>query len=369
MTDLVSVLRSGVSTEPDLGRAAGIEIRQALEPAGQLPVQPPSYEGKLEIHDRHIDGSSRPVIELDSVGSAANRVEDALLDLHRSGNYPLPVSSTVVEPSDGQPITITTLEAPHRIYDAWLRLSEAKAGDGEFQKTEHGRELSFAHMGALDPILETSSHDLLFGVWDSHNKGPHGQVRVARSLSTTVIGFDPFEQTRFAARRDPLNLGEASDLPKGAKKLSEEGLSSIPPQVLGPDHEDGGNGGVSISGARHLGFLSFASLRRLGFERYDAIDARVLLAALALYGVALRSAAGWTLRSNCSLLATEQPQFLLVGPTGEREPLDLTPDSARALFEQAVAAIDLKDRSVNLKASKKLNDMVDKAVASGAAES
>ncbi len=76
--DLQSALREGLSDEPVPTRASGIEIRLDLLPAGGMPVQPPSYEGDLEIHERHIDGQRRQVIELDSVGSAANRLEEVL---------------------------------------------------------------------------------------------------------------------------------------------------------------------------------------------------------------------------------------------------------------------------------------------------
>lgn len=366
-SDLMSTLRAGLDSDPSRERAAGIEIRQDLDPAGGLPVQPPSYEGRLEIHERHVDGERREVVELDSVGSNANRIEEVLLDLYRADGYPLPVSSTTVEPSEGGAITITTLEAPHRIYDAWIRLSDAPGGDGTFESSPLGRELSSAHSYALDPLLETSAHDLLFGVWDSHNKGPQGQVRVGRSLTTTLIGLDPIEQARFAARRDPLNLGEASDLPKGTKKLSEQGLSSIPPQVLTPENEDGGNGGVAISQARYIGFLSFAALRRLGFGRYDATDVRVMLAALGLYGLALRSASGWDLRSGCALIPSAEQQLTLVGAAGGEESIGLSLEAAEALFREAVDKVGIADRSVQLKAGKKLNDMVDKAVAAGSA--
>lgn len=364
-TDPLSTLRSGLDSDPSTQRPAGIEIRQDLDPAGGLPVQPPSYEGRLEIHGRHIDGDVRQVVELDSIGSSANRIEEVLLRLHEADAYSLPVSSTTVEPAEGGPLTITTLEAPHRVYDAWIRLSDAGSGDTTFEASPLGRELSLAHSSALDPLLETSAHDLLFGAWDSHNKGPQGQVRIGRSLTTTLIGLDPIEQARFAARRDPLNLGEASDLPKGAKKLSEQGLSSIPPQVLTPDNEGNGNGGVAISQARYLGFLSFAALRRLGFERYEATDVRVLLAALGLYGLALRAASGWDLRSGCAFTPSAELQLKLVGPSGAREPFDLPLEEAEALFREALSRVKIEDRSVQLKAGKKLNEMVDKAVAAG----
>lgn len=377
VSDFVSALRTGVSSDPSLERPAGIEIRQDLEPAGGLPVEPPSYEGRLEIHKRFIDGEAVKAIELDSVGSAANRLEEALFELYRNGEYPLPVSDTTIPLPDGEPVTITTLEAPHRLFDAWLRRSAAEDGEGDFQDSEHGLELSRARMSALDPILETSAHDLLLGVWDSHRKGPHGQLRVPRSFTSTLIGLEPHEQARFAARRDPLNLGDASESKGGGKekgarkKLSEEGLSSVPPQRSIP-YEDDGNGrakdfggrvadhrgGVSISSARYLGFLSLSGLRHLGFGNYDPVEVRVLLATLGLYGVLLRAAAGWDLRARCSLVPAAPLSFNLVGPTGERQPLELGLAEVKQAFEEQVARVGITDRSVHLRAGSDLEKLV-----------
>lgn len=371
--DLLETLKEALTADPVGERAAGIEIRLDLEPAAGLPVQPPSYEGPLEIHRRHVGDEPREVVELDSVGSSANRLEEALLDLRRAGTYPLPVSSTTVEPKSGPSVTLSTLELPHRVFDAWLRLSDADGESGKFEDSDLGRELSAAHGGALDPLLETSSHDLLFGAWDSHRKGPHGQVRLGRSLTTSLIGLDPIPQAQFAARRDPLNLGEASDLPKGAKKLSEQGLSSIPPQKRAPASEPRGrveslNGGVSITEARYLGFLSFAALRRLGFERYDATEARVLLTALGLYALVLRAGAGWDLRARCALVPKEDLQLTVIRPRARREAFALSTGDAEKLFDDAVSRVGITDRSVSLKAGKTLNDLVDKAVAAGGAD-
>lgn len=355
-SNLLDVLHEGLSDDPLSSRPAGIEIRLKLLPTSDLPVMPPSYEEPLEIHERHLDGGPRAAIELDSVGSGANRIEEGLQALKRAGRYPLPVSTTTIEPATGEPITISTLEVPHRIFDAWIRLSDALDGDGKFEDSDRGKELSLAHSDALDPILEISAHDLLFGVWDSHRKGPHGQVRIGRSLTTTLIGLDPIEQKRIAARRDPLNLGEASDLPKGVKKLSEQGLSSIPPQKL--------RGGVSITEARYSGFLSFPSLRRLGFAKYDAVAVRSMLAALALYSVLLRCASGWDLRAGCALVPDGEPSFAIASPPGD-DGGDFTLSLAEAeeLFRAAVEKAGVEDRSVDLKAGKVLNDLVDKAIA------
>lgn len=371
--DLLTVFRDGLVSEPSTERPAGIEIRQDLEPAGGLPVQPPSYEGRLEIHNRHIDGELRKTVELDSVGSAANRIEDVLLELHRNGDYPLPVSDTTVPIPNGEPVKITTLEAPHRLFDAWLRLSSGDGGSATFEVSERGQELSRAHLQALDPIFETSAHDLLFGAWDSHRKGPHGQVRIARAFTSSLIGLDPTEQAQFAARRDPLNLGDASES-KGdrkAKKLSGLGLSSLPPQRSIPYEEDaegkaksfGGRvtdhrGGVSITSARYLGYLSFPALRRLGFERYDPVDVRTLLALLALYTVALRCAAGWDLRARCTLTASGPLDMQLVTADGRRESIELSLANAKRLFEEQAKAVGVKDRSVHLEASEELKRLV-----------
>lgn len=352
---VMDLLREGLSDEASAGRPAGIEIRQDLvAPHGQ-PVMPPSYEGKLEIHARHLDNDVRPVIELDSIGSSANRIEEGLLEEYRAGHYPLPVSSTTIE-AKGRRFTITTLEAPHRVFDAWIRLAAEEGSEASFEASDRGQELTLAHPGALDPLLEASSHDLLFGVWDSHRAGPGGQVRIARSFTSTVIGLDPREVVTTAARRDPINLGEAKDVkaPKGMK-LSEQGLSSIPPQRR--------RSGVSIQEARFLGFLSFAALRRLRFERYDNADVRVVLAALCLHGLRLRETTGWHLRSECDLLPTSDLSLTVVRSGGaQREELSLTLDATRDLLTDATARAGIHDRSVHLTGGPHLTPLVEKAL-------
>ncbi|MBA2350082.1 MAG: type I-U CRISPR-associated protein Cas7 [Solirubrobacterales bacterium] len=356
----IDVLRAGLSATPSAHRPAGIEVRQELAPAAGAPVSPPSYLGELEIHARHVDGQVRDVIELDSVGSSANRIEEALLVEHREGRYPLPLTSTAIE-SAGQRFDITTLEAPHRLFDAWIRLSSLPDEERAFEQSERGHELSLAHLGALDPILEASSHDLLLGVWDSHRTGPSGQVRIARSFVSTVLGFDPLKVDTRAARVDPLNLGEAAQL-KGpdVKRLSERGLSSIPPQVRRP--------GVSISAARFVGFVSFASLRRLRFDRYDDTDVRVALAALCLHGLMLRESAGWSLRSECDLVPTGDLALSVVrGGGAPPEALPLTLEDTRALLDEAVGKAGIADRGLRLVGGPTLMPLVERGLAASVA--
>jgi CRISPR-associated protein Csb1 len=353
--NVLEQLRTGLSDQAVAGRPAGIDVRQELAPAGGAPVSPPSYEGPLEIHERHVDGATRRVIELDSVGSSANRLEEAYKADYNGGVYPLPVSETRIE-ADGQRFVITTLDAPHRLFDAWIRLSVEPGTTTKFEDTERGRALSLAHGGALDPVLEASTHDLLLGVWDSHRTGPSGQVRIARSFTSTVLGLDPLEVGSVAARRDPLNLGEAKHIkaPKGMK-LSEQGLSSIPPQRRRP--------AVSITAARFVGFLSFASLRRLRFERYDNVDVRVLLAALCLHGLVARAQAGWSLRSECELVPTDDMRFALIR-NGAQDPaaLELTLEDTRTLLDEASSRAGVVDRGLRLEGGPHLTPLVEKAI-------
>lgn len=363
-------LREGLSDTPSSHRPAGIEVRQELEPAAGAPVSPPSLgtvskggpDVGLEVHPRRIDGEEREVVELDSVGSSANRVEEALLTEYRAGRYPLPVMSTTIT-AEAATFEITSLDAPHRSVDAWLRLSAEPGSDQSFETTANGRALSLAHPAAMDPVLEMSAHDLVFGVWDSHKTGPAGQLRVPRAFTSTVLGFDPLETRSRAARRDPMNIDEASNakLPEDgkSKKLSEYGLSSVPPQQRRP--------GVSISAARFTGFLSFAALRRLRFERYDDTDARVLLAALCLYGVLLRAQDGWFLRSDCDLIPSDDLALTLVrSGAAAAEPLSLTLTDARALLDEAIATVGIQDRRIRLVGGPRLTALVERGLAEGA---
>ena len=353
---LEETLRSGLLDTPDGPRPAGIEIRQDLAPSEGQTVMPPSYEGKLEIHPRHIDGTVRNVVELDSVGSSANRIEETLHDEYRAGRYPLPVSKVTIEASGStEPVEITTLQAPHRLFDGWIRLATERGADVAFERTQRGQELSLVHPDALDALVEASAHDLVFGVWDSHRTGPAGQVRIPRSFTSSVLGLDPLEVRTVAARTDPVNLGEAKDIkvPKG-QKLSEQGLSSIPPQRRRP--------GVSITEARFVGFLSFAALRRLRFARYDATAVRTALAAVVLHGMALRADRGWFLRSECDLLPTSDLSVTVVGPRGDHEPVALDAAQTAELLSRSAETAAIADRGLDLVGGSFLTGLVEKAV-------
>ena len=63
---------------------------------------------------------------LDSVQSQANRLEEAPLDAAADG-LPLPFATVDFSGADLRPLErITSLDAPHRVYDAILRNSESR---------------------------------------------------------------------------------------------------------------------------------------------------------------------------------------------------------------------------------------------------
>lgn len=369
---------------PSLDKPSGIEIMQKLLPTEGVTVAPPTYDDPLELHKRLVDGKVKTVIELDSVGSSANRIEEVFQQLYEAegsaSKYPLPVSSTTVT-ADGLERKITTLEMPHRLFDAWLRNSETADGS-IFEESPQGIEIIRADNNKLDSILEASAHDLLFGSWDAHRTGPNGQVRIARSLSTTVIGIlpedatpegdialtnrgasrstDSFDFTHkvLAARVDPFNLAQDSEAAKNKeqKKLSEQGLSSIPPQRSGWR--------VAIESGKFIGYLNFPSLRRLGFEKYDSEDVRVVLALLGLYGVVLRSSYGWDLRSNTRMKAAGPLEFKVTYGDGRTEDLNVPVADLEAMLNEAIKKAGIQDRSANLNAGSTLNKLVSDAIAS-----
>src|SRR5262249_34084241 len=134
----------------------------------------------------------------------------------------------------------------------------------------------------------------------------------------------------------PVPYGKASK----AGKPSAVNHGNITPSVS----KEGEPGGVTISEAMQTTVLSLPQLRRLRFPDPETgepspergVAGRVLLAALALYGVALQREEGYFLRSRCHLVPLAPSRLELVGATAQDpESFSLTVEAARAAFEQA----------------------------------
>ncbi len=298
-------------------------------------------------------GEHSPAVLLDSVGSSANRVEEALLDAIRAEELTLPDLLLEV-PGYGE---LSTLELPHRCFDAYLREGLV---DGEpFPKSPVGRRLGAATPREATALFEHAPISLLCGVWDSHgDKGGHGS-RFARVLCAELVGLGVVAGKRAAQKTDPLieKPGEVpayraaddsnsftTDEKKARRKrgkpervkLSELGFGALP---AGDQH-----GGVTLDHAEQQVVISLGQLRRLrfpvgGHDESRNRAARAVLASLGILGIELQRDRGFSLRSGCELSLETEPSWEIVGRTlDDVKPLEVGgSEGARGLFEAAVA--------------------------------
>ena len=137
-----------------IAQDAAIRRIQRLQPAGGVgdKLFPPTYpapsgssqnEPPRHVFERRlIDGESVWTVLIDSVQSQANRLEEALLVAARAG-LRLPYVSVDFNRAGLDPLAeITSLDAPHRVYDAILR--DSLLGNESFMQSEQGHRLASA---------------------------------------------------------------------------------------------------------------------------------------------------------------------------------------------------------------------------------
>lgn len=350
---------------------AAIRRRRRLQPVGGPgdKIFPPTYPGEgrnappRHVYERRrVNGGEAWCVLVDSVQSQANRLEDCLLAAIGEG---LTVPHVVVDFTDAGLdgiARITSLEAPHRVYDAILR--DSLLGDEPFMKSAVGQRLARAKAEDASALLEISPTALLFGAWHSTGEGGGIGAKFARCLVSELVAIDvPVEEVvvnartgeidhRTAGRRtgsriDPLGVLRKVEVFKGdagwsttaagagakAKKVrpSEINHGNIAPSVEPL--------GITCDHVEHSFVLSFAALRRLRFGggKKDAAG-RTLLAALGLVALAEQDARGYALRSRCDLVCDGPAPLELVAADGAAEPLSLDRARARMLYEDAFAA-------------------------------
>src|SRR5215831_2139657 len=131
-------------------RDAALRRKQILQPVGGKndKIFPPTYpeerrgQGPHHVFERRrLNGREAWCVLVDSVQSQANRIEEALLWAIRQGVIAMPYVIVDFRNAGLVGITeITSLDAPHRFYDAILRDSSL---DGQsFMKSELGRRLA-----------------------------------------------------------------------------------------------------------------------------------------------------------------------------------------------------------------------------------
>lgn len=344
---------------------AALRRRQRLQPVGGKgdKIFPPTYPeerrgaGPRHVFERRRVGDAEIwCVLVDSVQSQANRLEEVLLAALREKAISLPY---VVVDFTGRELTgiseITSLDAPHRVYDAILRDSLL---DGQpFMKSQLGLRLAEAKPTDATALLEASPTALLFGAWHSTGEGGGLGAKFPRCLVSEIVAVNtPVEDQRAGeaeprtsgrrtgSRIDPLGVlrkvevfkgADGWDVDqqragKGAKKVrpSEINHGNIAPTVQAL--------GVTCDYAEHVAVISFAGLRRLGFGGGERDRAgRALLAALGLVALAEQDERGYALRSRCDLVCDGRAPLELVHADGTVEAVALDRAAARALYAEA----------------------------------
>ena len=374
--------------------AEGAAFRRVsrLQPAGGKgdKLFPPTYPGEVKkapprhVFERRIlDGKEVWCVLIDSVQSQANRLEEALLAAIDDG-VNIPCVTVDFSGADLEPLRrITSLDAPHRVYDAIMRDSLLK--DVPFMKSDEGRRLAAAKPGDATALLELSPTALVFGAWHSQGEGGGLGAKFPRTLVSEIMAInapvevleqkfgDPLIRTagrRTGSRIDPLGIlskvdvyksasgwdTDQSEAGKGAKKVrpSKINHSNIPPTVTPL--------GVTCAHAEHRMTITLAGIRRLQFGSADRDAAgRALVAALGLLAVAEQDVRGYSLRSRCDLVCEGAAALEFVRWDGSVTSVDLDRSSAQALYREAYRQAEdagFSFRSLTLKPQDKLVEIV-----------
>ncbi|WP_042696597.1 type I-U CRISPR-associated RAMP protein Csb1/Cas7u [Azospirillum sp. B506] len=366
---------------------AALRRRQTLQPVGGKndKIFPPTYPGEgrnaqpTHAYEwRRIDGKDIACVLVDSPQSQANRLEEALLAAIRAGAARIP---HVVVDFTGFNLTglseLTSLDVPHRVYDAILR--DSLLGKEAFMKSALGTRLIDAKAGDASALLETSPNALLFGSWHSTGQGGGLGAKFARCLVSEIVAIGvPIEEitnqrtgevvartagVRTGSRIDPVGTLSSVKIYKAAadgedwtpfidKAKTEKGKPVLftrkkgdkagKPAVInhGNIRPSLQNLGITCDHLEHTVVISFAGLRRLRFGSPERDAAgRALLAALGVLAIVEQDAQGYALRSRCDLVCDGRVPLELVRPDGDaKTKIDIDRDGARALYRDAVTA-------------------------------
>lgn len=353
---------------------AALRRRQILQPVGGKgdKIFPPTYPGEgrnpqpRHVYEkRRVNGEDVWCVLVDSVQSQANRLEESLLAAISDG-VPIPHVEVDFTEAGLEGISrITSLDAPHRVYDAILRDSLYN-GKG-FMDSDVGERLAKAKAEDASALLEISPTALLFGAWHSTGQGGGLGAKFARSLVSEIVAVNvPVEDVvvnprtgeidvrtsgrRTSSRIDPLGVLRKVKVFRGADDWSttKEAAGKNAKEVK-PSEINHGNItpsvqplGITCDYLEHSFVLSLAALRRLRFGGgvRDAAG-RALVAALGLVALTEQDARGYALRSRCDLVCDGKAPLEFVRPDGSTEAVEIDRPQARALYQAAYdAALD-----------------------------
>jgi CRISPR-associated protein Csb1 len=374
---------------------AALRRRQRLQPVGGKgdKIFPPTYPeerrggGPRHVFERRrLGGAEIWCVLVDSVQSQANRLEEALSAALREGVV-LPYVTVDFAGKELAGVSeITSLEAPHRVYDAILRDSLL---DGEpFMKSPLGVRLAEAKPSYATALLETSPTALLFGAWHSTGEGGGLGAKFARCLVSEIVAVNtPIEEIadarsgeievrtsgrRTGSRIDPLGVLRKVEVFKSSEGWdTDRDRAGRGAKAVRPAEINHGNIapsvqalGITCEYAEHTAVISFAALRRLGLGGGERDRAgRALLAALGLVALTEQDARGYALRSRCDLVCEGGAPFELVHADGAIERLEIDRSAARRLYAEAfdatrAAGFDMHAEPIRLVPQDKLVEIV-----------
>ena len=351
---------------------AAFRRRRRLQPVGGPgdKLFPPTYpasdaEKKADknapprhvFECRRIGGEDVWCVLLDSVQSQANRLEEALLAAAEDGRIELPRLVVDFASAGLNSIgRISSLDAPHRIFDAILRDSLLEGTP--FQASPLGQRLQRATAKDATAILEASPTALLFGVWNSTGTGGGLGAKFARAVVCEIIGVGVSVKSRGGADEKPRTLGRTGSRidPLGIVRgvtifrgesgwdttRKEAGNGAVPARPSEINHGNIAPSvvplGISCDYAEQTAVVSLAGLRRLRFGADAARTgpARSLVAALGLLALVEQDAQGYALRSRCDLVCDGPSTLELVHADGTTMAVSLTRDEAVALYAAAM---------------------------------
>ena len=378
------------------GHAALRRLRR-LQPAGGPgdKIFPPTYPGEGQggparhVYERRRIGDSEVwCVLLDSAQSQANRLEEVLLAAADDDSVSLPYVAVDFSDAGLAPLTrVTSLDAPHRVYDEILR--DSLNGGTPFMKRAPGQRLAGAKPADATAVLELSPSALVFGAWHSQGEGGGVGAKFPRALVSEIVAIEvPVDvagsgpradqhEVRTTGRRAGLRtdpLGTLRDVEVYRDSSSSDW--STDPGELGnkakrvrPSEINHGNIlapweaiGITCAHAEHRATITLAGLRRLQFGSRDRnLAARALLASLGLLAILEQDARGYALRSRCDLVCDGIAPLELVHSDGSTEELELDRTAARTLYCEAYAqaeAAGFEFQSVTLTPQPKLIEIV-----------
>lgn len=404
-----------MSTVPDLSlskltdalaRHAALRRVRRLQPVGGVgdKIFPPTYPAARQndpprhvFERRRVEGREAWCVLVDSVQSQANRLEEALLFAADGDGLPLPYVTVDFSGAGLEPLErITSLDAPHRVYDAILR--DSLLGGARFMQTAHGRRLAAAKPADATALLELSPTALLFGAWHSQGEGGGLGAKFPRALVSEIMAIDtPVDdqrsgeaQPRTSGRRtgsriDPLGIQKSVKIYRSAENDQdwtphEEGAARTKTGPILFSRKKGDKAGkpsvinhgnvtptveplgVTCDYIEHRAVITMAGVRRLRFGDGDRnAAARALLVALGLLALAEQDATGYALRSRCDLVCEGSAPLELVRADGSTETVEQNRAQALSLYKEAYAraeSVGFRFESLTLKPQDKLIEIV-----------